>query len=61
MNMLKTMCLQRFSETKKCAMAGMRNLIWDLSRRVERQKLMITSLEETAVRPQNDLHIVGAS
>ena len=34
---------------------------WDLSHRLERQKLMVTSQEKTAVRPKNGLHIEGAS
>ena len=52
-------------------MTGMQSLIrfnfklllrpWDLSRRVERQELIVTSPEETAVRPQNGLHIESAS
>ena len=50
-------------------MTGMQNLFpfcfkvvlrsWDLSHRVERHKLMVTSWEETAVRPQHGLHIEG--
>ena len=36
-------------------------LLWDLSYRVERQKLMVISWEETAVRPPNGLHIEGVS
>ena len=34
---------------------------WDLSKRVERQKLMLTIQEETALRPENGDHIEGAS
>ena len=52
---------QRYAEISFSEMTGMQNLIrfifelllrrWDLYHRVERQKVMVTSREQTAVRP----------
>ena len=70
MNILKTMFLTRFPNNSFSEMTGMQHLLyfifklllrpWDLSHRVECQQLMVTSQEETAVPPQNGLHIEGA-
>ena len=65
------MCLQRFSSISVPEMTRMQNLGFFFlkvaptalvpSHRVERQKLTVTSKEEFAVRPENGLHIEGAS
>ena len=71
MNIFRTMCLQRCSKICFFSNDGdakpdfviFKLLLRpsDLSHRVESQKLMVTSWEEAAVRPENGLHIEGAS
>ena len=71
MNIFEVMFLQHFPNIYFSERTGMHNLFpfnfklllrpWDLFHRVERQKLMVTSREETVVRPKNGLQIEGSS
>ena len=64
-------CFETFSENlffrndgdakPVCFICALLLRFWDLSHGVEHQKLMVTSQEETAVRPKSGLRIEGAS
>ena len=68
---IKKLCVCNVLRNIFSEMTGIQNLIcfisklllrpWDLSHRVERQKIMVTSQEETAVRLKNGLRIEGVS